>query len=152
MTLARVATKEDRVYGVTTPRVAPPAPATTSKFDAIAKGIGIKLFPWQKIAGRYMVARSGKHWRYRDVVVVVGRQNGKTELLLPRITEGLERGERILHTAQNRTLPRKVFMRVAQHAMAREDVFSFRQANGQEELVLKNGGSYTIVAPKRGGR
>ena len=139
--------------GVTSPRVAPPVPATSEvKFDTIAETLGIALFPWQKVAGRYLVARSEAHWRYRDVVVVVGRQNGKTELLLPRITEGLERGERILHTAQNRTLPRKVFMRVAQRAMGRRDVFSFRQANGQEELVLNNGASYTIVAPKRGGR
>ena len=151
MTLA-VRKPVERVLGVTAPRVAPPAPAGRSKFTALAKALGINLFPWQKVAGRYMVARQGDHWRYRDIVVVVGRQNGKTELLLPRISLGLERGERILHTAQNRTLPRKVFMRIAQLAMSRDDVFSFRQANGQEELVLKNGGSYTIVAPKRGGR
>lgn len=142
----------DRLLGVTAPRVAPPVPASSSaKFTTAAKALGIKLFPWQKIAGRYLAALEDKHWRYREVGIVVARQNGKTELLLPRIKMSLDRGERILHTAQNRTLPRQVFIRIAQ-ALDASEVVNIRYANGQEQIQMRNGGSYTIIAPQRGAR
>ncbi len=139
--------------GITKPRIAPPTPARSRlrSYSTIAKTIGIELMPWQSRAARHLVATQGKGWRYQEVAIVVARQNGKTELLLPRILMGLAAGERILHTAQNRTLPRKVFMRVA-HAIAGPGVISIRFANGQEEIQMRNGGSYTIIAPQRGAR
>jgi len=55
-----------------------------------------------------------------------------------------------LHTAQDRIIPRRIFERVAEsfpRGQAR-----IRLANGQEEIVMRNGGRYKIVAPKRGVR
>lgn len=110
---------------------------------------------WQQHAGRYMTATTSKkepRWRFAEVCVVVARQNGKTSLLLPRILLGLNRGERILHTAQNRVLPRETFLEMAAQLADREDVIDIRQANGQETIKMRNGGRYTLVAPRPGVR
>jgi len=135
------------------PRVMPPDPALSqlSALQAIAKETGRPLLPWQSLAGKFLTATGPDGWAYREVAIVVARQNGKTELLVPRILLDLRNGKRILHTAQNRTLPRQVFMRVAWQLDKAETGY-IRFANGQEEIQLKNGGSYRIVAPQRGAR
>jgi phage terminase large subunit-like protein len=64
-----------------------------------------------------------------------------------------------MHTAQNRELPREVFGEVAEILGASPGELAVkggrivmpRYANGQEEIRMKNGGSYRIVAPTRGG-
>ena len=141
--------------GVQSPRLAPPLPAKSKVDDFIktAAGVNIELLPWQSTAGRYLTATGPDGWLFREVAIVVARQNGKTELLVPRILMDLRAGKRILHTAQNRTLPREVFMRVAWQLMDTELIPNgIRYANGQEMIRMRNGGSYKIVAPQRGAR
>lgn len=142
--------------GAHLPRIAPPRPRK-SRIDeliAVAKRCGITFYPWQVEAGTYMTATKGKRWRYPELCVAVARQNGKTELLVPRIVMGLENGERIMHTAQDRSLPRDVFVKVAD-IMESEFAGSLkskpRLANGTERIQTVNGGLYRIVAPSRGG-
>ena len=145
----------ETVVGVQTPRIAPPVPATSlvDLFVKTAKGANVNLLPWQQTAGRYLTATGPEGWLYREVAVVVARQNGKTELLVPRILMDLRAGKRIIHTAQNRTLPREVFVRVAWQLLDTEVVPNgIRFANGQEKIQMANGGSYKIVAPQRGAR
>ena len=145
----------DAPMGVQAPRLAPPKPAKSKldEFVATAKGANIELLPWQREAGHYLTAIGPEGWLYRDVAIVVARQNGKTELLVPRILLDLRAGKRILHTAQNRTLPREVFMRVAWQLLDTELIPNgIRYANGQEKIQMRNGGSYKIVAPQRGAR
>jgi len=142
--------------GFVVPRIAPPLPAKSSieDFRATAAGVGISLMPWQEVAGRYLMASGPDGWMYREVAVVVARQNGKTELLVPRILMDLRAGKKIIHTAQNRILPRNVFFRVA-HALLEAGEIprgGYRQANGQERLRHRSGGEYVIVAPQRGAR
>lgn len=149
--------------GQAKPRLAPPTPARTdvAGFRTEAEKLGIDLMPWQETVARYLEAQApdGRHL-YREVAIIVARQNGKTELLVPLIVKRLVEGRRIMHTAQDRSLPREVFYRVADvmwehHA----DLFPLRNgrptkpryANGQEEIRLSNGGIYSIVAPTRGG-
>ena len=143
----------DELTGTTDPRIAPPVPIASlvKDYRAAAKGLRIKLLAWQDIAARYLTATGPHGWLYPEVAIVVGRQNGKTEILSPRIVMDLKAGRKVIHTAQNRTLPRKVFVRVAQ-SLKPTDVVSIRYANGQEEIVMRNGGSYVIVAPQRGAR
>jgi hypothetical protein len=86
------------------------------------------------------------------VCIVVARQNGKTSLLLPLIVMGLQRGERMLHTAQNRSLPRETFLEVASLLAGTELIKEIRQANGTETIKATNGGRYTLVAPRPGVR
>ena len=140
--------------GVQEPRIAPPLPAKSqlAEFKAQAESAGISLLPWQERAGRYLTATGPDGWIFREVAILVARQNGKTELLVPRILMDLRAGKRIIHTAQNRTLPREVFMRVAWLLKAKELQRQPRQANGQEKIEMRNGGSYKIVAPQRGAR
>lgn len=117
--------------------------------------IGISLIPWQDVAGSYLYALDpAGNWLFPEGAVIVSRQNGKTEILVPHITTRLRMGRRIMHSAQNRELPREVFGRIADifldhypSELARRPRF----ANGQEEIRLKNGGVYRIVAPTRGG-
>lgn len=139
------------------PRVAPPLPkrSDVAELKKVAKVCDVKLFKWQLTAGTYMTATSGKRWKYRELCIVVARQNGKTSLLLPRIVMGLLRGERIMMTAQDRQgVVRDVFEAVAD-VMEREFATLIkgrvRRANGQEAISLTNGGRFRIVAPTRGG-
>jgi hypothetical protein len=142
-----------RLVGVATPRIGPPMPARSKfkDYEQTAKAIGITLRPWQKTAAKYMTAGTKDGWTFREVAIIVGRQNGKTELLVPRILMDLRAGRRIIHTAQNRTLPREVFMRVV-WMLERGEAKRIREANGQEQITMVGGGSYRIVAPQRGAR
>jgi len=82
---------------------------------------------------------------------VVARQNGKTTLLAPLIVGRLLGGQSILHTAQNRELPRGTHRYVAnllrehfpEQVPNRSDI---RFGAGQEEIRTKEGGHYRIVA------
>lgn len=111
--------------------------------------------PWQVTALRYMTAlgRDGT-WLYPEFASIVSRQNGKTTLLVPVIVKRLREGRRMMHTAQNRELPREVFGMVAD-VMEDKYLGELRRrprfANGQEEILTRNGGRYRIVAPTRGG-
>jgi hypothetical protein len=143
-----------RAVGKASPRIAPPVPTRSliAEYRQAAADIGMKLVPWQDRAGRYMTATDGKRWRYREVAIVVGRQNGKTEMLKPRIVMGLRRGERILHTAQNRTVPRETFLDLARQLAKDPLLAEIRFANGQELIRFTNGGRYMLVAPRPGVR
>ena len=145
------------LYGAAHPRLAPPVPARTllDLYLAECECIGIAPFPWQEEAGRYLYGLTPADlWLYPEVAVIVSRQNGKTEELVPHVSTRLLMGRRIMHTAQNRELPREVFGRVADHFEDKHSLLLAKKprfANGQEEIRLTNGGHYRIVAPTRGG-
>jgi len=150
-----------KLVGSALPRIAPPLPERhdLEGFRHEARGLGITLMPWQETAACYLEAqrRDGRHL-FGEVAMIVARQNGKTTELIPLITKRLRAGRRVMHTAQNRELPREVFGQVAdilgdsgELAMRRGRPIMPRFANGQEEIQLANGGKYRIVAPTRGG-
>src|SRR4051812_35469346 len=116
--MAVAAAKASRaVLGSAKPRVAPPVPARSlwREVHEQAIAMGITPFPWQDASWRYSWAVGrGDLWLYREILELVGRQNGKTEKLVPHIVKRLRMGRRIMHTAQNRELPREVFGRVAE--------------------------------------
>jgi hypothetical protein len=138
------------------PRLAPPLPKRTAiaELRDAARITGRKMYAWQDVAGQYMTATRGGRWLYPEFVLAVARQNGKTSILVPRIVMGLRRGERIMHTAQDRALPRDVFVEVVD-IMEREFANDLkgkpRLANGTERIQMLNGGVYRIVAPTRSG-
>jgi hypothetical protein len=139
------------------PRLAPPVPAVTDLegFREVAHALQIEPYPWQETSIRYAEARAADgRYLYQEFAEVVARQNGKTKKLVPLIVKRLRAGRRIMHTAQNRELPREVFGEVADAMEAHFPSLLKRRprfANGQEEILLKNGGRYKIVAPTRGG-
>jgi hypothetical protein len=71
----------------------------------------------------------------------------------------LRMGHRIMHTAQDRNLPREIYSEVAdimaaspgELAIKNGRIVMPRFANGQEEIRMRNGGIYSLVAPSRGG-
>lgn len=139
-----------KIKGSTEPRLAPPVPAKSrlAEYEACAKELGLTLMPWQRLAARYMTGLSGRdRWAFREVAIVVARQNGKTTLLVPLILMALRNGLSVLHTAQNRDLPRQTFLRVASLVAGLPEIDSVRKANGQEEILAVNGGRYKLVAP-----
>jgi hypothetical protein len=158
----RVARPKVSLKGRAEPRVCPPTPARSQvrEFTAQAKAIGIDLIPWQKVAARYLTALGrDDRWLYPEIAAIVARQNGKTEELVPLVVQRLRNGKRIMHTAQNRDLPREVFRRVADAMLAHypDELARMKRApwvrygSGQEEIRTTNGGTYRIVAPTRGG-
>jgi phage terminase large subunit-like protein len=115
--------------------------------------IGRPLLDWQAHALEVGLEVEDGRWAYPDVAVAVARQNGKTGgVLNMRILTGLLLwGESILHSAQNRDLPRESFLEIAEtletHFPSRL-AGRPRRANGQEAVRLANGGVYRIVAPR----
>jgi phage terminase large subunit-like protein len=98
----------------------------------------------------------GDRWLYREVAVIVARQNGKTTLLIPLIAQRLLAGQSIMHAAQNARLPREVHEEVVD--LLREHYpkelaakRSVSYAVGHEVIKLRSGGQYRIVAPTRSG-
>ncbi len=144
------------VKGHASPRIAPPRPvrSTVKDFRDAATACGIDLMPWQVSAATYIEATGkGGTWAWPEVAVIVARQNGKSELLVPFIVRRLLMGRKIMHAAQNRMLPRQVFSRVADIMMSEHRTLIKRKprfANGQESIELRNGGAYRIVAATRG--
>src|SRR4029079_976899 len=92
------------IIGSATPRVAPPRPLKHrgEEFTKQAEEIGIDPYPWQSVAGEYLnaIGPDGR-WNYPEVAVIVARQNGKSEILVPHIVQRLRMGRRNMHHAQD---------------------------------------------------
>lgn len=148
-----------KLLGHAKPRLAPPLPARSQwrEFRDLAKELGITLYPWQETAARYLTALGPEdRWLYPEIAIIVGRQNGKTELLKPTIIRRLLNGERVMHTAQNAKLPRDIHEEIAtlllEHypeRLPKRRAISY--AVGHEEIKVTGGGHYRIVAPTKGG-
>ena len=148
--------------GLANPRLSPPVPARSdiAGFRTVAEEMDLHLMPWQDTAARYLTATApdGK-LLYREVCIVVARQNGKTTLMKPYIIRALRAGKRVMHIAQNRELPRQMFGIIADALSNNPELFPKRRgrvvwpryASGQEEIALANGGMYRIAAAHRGG-
>lgn len=105
---------------------------------------------------RYLTATAGERWLYPEVAIVVARQNGKTSLLEPLIIARLIDGQRVMHTAQIRDLPRITHARLASLVTEHfpkliEKRRGITFGSGTEAIRLTTGGEYRIVAPTRGG-
>lgn len=147
------------VVGSELPRIAPtmPKPGRLDDYMLAAEKLRLKPYPWQKVAATYLTATDADNlWLYRDFAAVVSRRNGKTEFVLPRIVMALEDGVRVLHTAQDRALPRLTFEQLCDlindEPELEAQVRSIRTANGTEAIKFNNGGRYTLLAPSHGVR
>jgi phage terminase large subunit-like protein len=115
------------------------------------------LLPWQEYvindACRY---KPNGEWQSKTNCLIIARQNGKTTLLKFRILAGLFLWDERLQiaTAQNRDVALETFRSVvelidSQDWLARK-VKAVTRANGREEIELKNGCRYKIIAPTPG--
>ncbi len=98
------------------------------------------------------------YWFHKGICTIVARQNGKTHALRMRILAGLYLWDErlVVATAQNREVARETFKLVAdtiqQTPFLNAELDYVRWANGQEEIRLKNGARYKVVAPNGGSR
>lgn len=145
------------LIGSPTPRIGPPLPIRhdLAGYRETAAALDIEPMPWQDTAASYLTAKTGNLWTWRDVAIVVGRQNGKTTLTKPLIVQRLRAGRRLMHIAQVRELPRIMFEAIADALEAsdpglfpkrRGKIIWPRRGAGSESIVLTNGGTYRIAA------
>ena len=142
-----------RKYGAQTPRIkCVPNYSYSDGDDArfLFKKYRHDLDPWQVDVIRDWLVRD-KHDKLTATIcgLSIPRQNGKNEMLAVRELYGIvTTGEKILHTAQQVSTAREAFDRLAGFFRNPEGfgkelagmVDTIRRGNGQEEIVLKNGG------------
>ncbi|HEY3434535.1 MAG TPA: hypothetical protein VGK41_02680 [Solirubrobacterales bacterium] len=151
------------LVGSPIPRLAPPLPLRhdLAGYRRAAASLGITPMPWQETAATYLTAIDADgNWLYREVAIVVGRQNGKTTLTKPLIVMRLrDDGRKEMHIAQVRELPRIMFEAIADALEAeapelfprrRGKVIWPRRGAGSESILLTNGGAYRIAAASSG--
>lgn len=129
--------------------------------DACALGTAYGLTPdvWQADVIRVWFAVDSKgRLRCGRVGLSVPRQNGKNGILeVVELFKMVVQGRKILHTAHEVKTARKAFMRLASFFENERKypelvalVSEIRRTNGQEAIVLTNGGSCEFVARSRG--
>lgn len=141
-------------------RVAPRASRTFGDLAAdLAADYGLTPDPWQRLVLDDWLADVAGSWASLTCGLSVPRQNGKNALIEIRELFGtVGRGEKVLHTAHEVKTARKAFKRLQHFFGTKPDdpgakfpelnalVAEVRNVNGQEAVVLKNGGSVEIVA------
>jgi len=120
---------------------------------------GLTPDPWQELVLRSWLSRrrDGK-WSASKCGLAVPRQNGKNAVVEIRELFGIVvLGERWLHTAHEVKTARKAFVRLSgffenprKYPELAELVADIRKTNGQEAIVLTNGGSVEFVARSKG--
>lgn len=151
-------TRRKALVGSEAPRIAPPAPLKhhAKELSTLAERLEQPLWPWQQRVARYLTAENARgRWLYREVAWVVARQNGKTTILDTLIVDRMLAGASVMHTAQNRDLPRETHDRLAtlfeRHYPKEVPRGAIKYGSGKEGIELVSGGTYRIVAPTRSG-
>lgn len=147
------------------------APADISQTDgdlasSFASAYGLTPDPWQRfVLDDWLAVKDGR-WASLTCGLSVPRQNGKNALIEIRELFGaVGLGERILHTAHEVKTHLKHFRRMkhffgeksndpgARYPELNALVEHVRHVNGQEAIILKNGGSIEFIArSKNSGR
>ena len=157
-----------RLLGCEQPRVYTPplrelTPETTLGFEVISFAenvLDMKLHPWQKwlfIHALEVIDKSDGSWmlRFRTVVVLIGRQNGKTTMgavlslfFLYALRSGL-----VIGTAQDLEQAEDTWSMCVEIAEAdeelREQIAHVWRTNGAKRLQLKGGRDYRVRASTR---
>jgi phage terminase large subunit-like protein len=132
-------------------------PSRGNEVIEFSKAIELPLLPWQEHAIiEACRVKDNNKWASSTVGILVARQNGKTHLLRTRILAGLFMWDEGLQVgvAQNRDIALETFRQVVtiidSYDWLRKKVKSVTRANGREEIELKNGCRYKILAPTEG--
>jgi len=122
----------------------------------VAENLGFELFEWQKeVSNTALELDDNGTFFYRSVACTVGRQNGKTTLLLFRIAlELLKPNSTVIYTSQDRNSARKKweeFCEILFSTPFKKRIKRQIRANGQEELTTNNNSRFLIVTPNATG-
>lgn len=149
------------LLGKQTPRVALVPEAAWSEADDaafLASSYGLTPDPWQfTVLEGWMGRRADGRWAAGRCGLAVPRQNGKNGIIEIRELYGMVAlGEKFLHTAHEVKTARKAFLRLCsffenpKFPELQSLVKEIRRTNGQEMILLTNGGSCEFVARSRG--
>jgi phage terminase large subunit-like protein len=142
-------------------RTAPRARSLDDVADAVdlASRYGLTPDDWQEdVLEDWLGRQSSGRWAAATCGLAVARQNGKNGAIEMRELFGMVLlGEKFLHTAHEVKTARKAFLRISSFfenerqypelaGLARE----IRKTNGQEAVVLTNGGSVEFIARSKG--
>lgn len=139
-----------------TPPLRELTPETSHGFRVIAFArimLGLKPDPWQCWFWIHALElNEDGTYRFRTILLLVARQNGKTTavqvLFLWALFTG--RAKLAVGTAQDLGIARRTWHAAIKMARAndelRAEIAAVRKANGQEMLELRNGGEYIIQA------
>lgn len=156
-------------FGCAEPRIVTPplrelTPETTAGFACVefaTEVLGIDLLPWQvALLLRALELLPDGTFRFRTVVVLVARQNGKSTLaqVLALFFMYVRAAALIIGTAQNLDIAKEVWqgaVDIAQDVPELAELIAGqpRTTNGQIELKLVSGERYKVqAASRRGGR
>ena len=118
--------------------------------------LGEPLLPWQDwLVKRALELNPDGSFRFRVILVLVGRQNGKTHVLkavsLWKLYMGLAR--LVLGAAQSLDIAREAWQASVDTARSVPDlaaeIGTVRYANGEQMLLLTSGARYRITAATR---
>nr|WP_254900769.1 terminase large subunit [Rhodococcus sp. 1168] len=134
--------------------------------DAIALSSAYELQPdeWQeKVVRSWLEVRKDGKWKHPRCGIAVPRQNGKNGIIeIIELFGMVLRAEKFLHTAHEVKTARKAFIRLkyffgekandptARFPELNQLVREVRNTNGQEAIVLVNGGSCEFIARSKG--
>lgn len=156
------------MYGSEVPRVFTPplrelTPETTAGFAAIEfseEVLGIELLPWQRwlLIHALELLEDGS-FRFRTVVLLVARQNGKSTLaqILSLFFLYVRQSRLVIGTAQNLDIAEEVWAGAVELAEGTPDtaemISRVVHTNGKKSLELDTGERYKVqAASRRGGR
>ena len=154
------------LLGYETPRIFTPplrelTPQTSHGFAAVRFAedvLGLKLMPWQKwILIHALELRPDGLYRFRTVVLLVARQNGKTMLMLVlALWHIYARGSRtVIGTAQDLVNAEKAWAEAVAMAESEPElaelIANIVQQTGKKALVLEDGEQYRVAAASRRG-
>ena len=137
-----------------------PSRAYTDGDDAahLVSAYGMTPDEWQKtVLDAWLGRDANDKFTATTCGLSVPRQNGKNAILeMYELYHLVAIGSAILHTAHEVKTARKSFLRLAgffqnpEYPELMEMLLSVRQTNGQEGIVLKNGGSIEFIARTKG--
>jgi len=156
----RLGTVEPRIF---TRPLRDLTPETSKGFEAIAFAediLGIRLLPWQKwFLIHSLETLPNGHYRFRTILLLVARQNGKTTVIQVRALWRmfLDGANLVLGTAQNLDVAEECWQGAVEMAEGvdelREEIAAVVQVNGKKSLRLVTGERYKVqAANRRGGR
>jgi phage terminase large subunit-like protein len=125
----------------------------------LSSGYGLTPDDWQEdVLDDWLGRRRDGRWSAATCGLAVPRQNGKNGIIEIRELFGMVAlGEKFLHTAHEVKTARKAFIRIAgffenvrQYPELAALVKDIRKTNGQEAVLLTNGGAVEFIARSRG--
>jgi len=117
----------------------------------VARQLGLRLLPWQRLVLSTALERAGRRPAYRDVLVSVPRQSGKSSLALTLIVWRLLSApdQLVLYSAQNRAAARRKLLHTWWPRLRRTELaprFKLFRGFGAEMLEADNGSRLELLS------